>query len=171
MCPLHPAWWCGPIYCNLSYQKQGKFETGVRRTRFPPSCRASICQSLVAPLILPIPNSCLGALVAACCGEDVGHRKEIPPCPEHRVGIANPPWLALGSPSPPTGLKHEVSMVRGQKGKSLDGHSAAGFNRCAPKPEDFPDSTDPQPGNKPEALPDLWMEVLLKQPKAELIQW
>lgn len=45
-------------------------------------------------------------------------------------------------------------MVRGQEGKSLDGHSAACFNRCAPKPEDFPKSTDPKPRNKPEALPD-----------------
>lgn len=42
-------------------------------------------------------------------------------------------------------------MVCGQEGKGLDSHSTACFNRSAPKPEDFPKSTDPKPRNKPEA--------------------
>lgn len=81
-------------------------------------------------------------------------QRKITPYPEHHVGIADLPWLALGSPSLPTRLKHEVSMVHGQKGKNLDGHSAACYSRCAPKPEGFPELADPEPRNKPEALPD-----------------
>lgn len=44
----------------------------------------------------------------------MGQRKEITPYLEHGVGIADAPWLAFGSPSLPTRLKHEVSMVYGQ---------------------------------------------------------
>lgn len=62
--------------------------------------------------------------------------------------------LAVGSAVSHAEPEHVVSVVHGQKGKSLDDHSAACFNRCAPKPGGFPESTDSKPRHKPEALPN-----------------
>jgi len=70
------------------------------------------------------------------------------------LGTADPSWLAVGFAVSHAGVEHVVSVVHGQKGKSLDDHSAACFNRRAPKPGDFPESTDPEPRHKPEALPN-----------------
>lgn len=69
-------------------------------------------------------------------------------------GTADPPRLAVGSPVSHAGPEHLVSVVHGQKGKSPGDHRAAYSNRRAPKPGAFPESTDPEPRYKPEALPN-----------------